>query len=144
MTDQTETNTETTETTETTDEDTTESTESTEPRNREQKYRLQLRAAESERDTLTSNVEKLQRQIIDGIIADQVGVNPAGVYAVTTTVDFLDADGNIDPAHVVQVATDTAKTLGLQMKPRTPKADPTQGVHHSAGTKATWDEFLKK
>jgi hypothetical protein len=134
------------ETAETTDtaEEVTETTENAEPRNREQKYRLQLRATETERDTLTVNVEKLQRQIIDGIISEQVGVNPAGVYAVTTTADFLDDEGHIDPAHVIQIATETAKTLGLQMKPRTPRADPSQGIHNTAGATATWDKFLKQ
>lgn len=127
-----------------TTEEVTETTESAEPRNREQKYRLQLRATETERDALTGNVEKLQRQIIDSIISEKVGVNPAGVYAVTTTADFLDENGHIDPAHVIQLATETAKTLGLQMKPRTPRADPSQGIHSSSGTVTTWDKFLKQ
>lgn len=107
------------------------------------KYRTQLRAAEGQRDALTGTVETLQRQIIEGIIADKVKVSPAGVFAVNKVADFLDADGNVDPQQVFDVASATAGTIGLAQAGRTPAPDPSAG-NHQTGDTATWSSFMQK
>ena len=108
------------------------------------KYRTQLRTVEAERDSLTGTVSALRRQIIEGIIEEQAGVSPAGVFAVNTVADFVDEDGQLDPAHIIEVARATAATLGLEQKPRTPKADHSQGPKPTGGAAPTWSDFLKK
>ena len=108
------------------------------------KYRTQLRVAEGERDALTGTVTALQRQIIEGIITDQVKVSPTGVFAVNTVADFLGEDGMIDPKKVFEVASATAVTLGLEQKARTPQADPSVGPRNDSQPAPTWGEFLSR
>ena len=108
------------------------------------KYRTQLRTVEAERDSLTGTVSALRQQIIEGIVEEQAGVSPAGVFAVNTVADFLSEDGQLDPAHIIEVARATAATLGLEQKPRTPKADHSQGPNPTGGAAPTWSDFLKK
>jgi hypothetical protein len=108
------------------------------------KYRTQLRAAESERDTLTGTVTALQKQIIEGIITDQVKVSTTGVFAVNTVADFLDEGGQVDPKRVFEVASATALALGLEQKPRTPQPDPSVGPRNESTVAPTWGDFLSK
>jgi hypothetical protein len=108
------------------------------------KYRTQLRAVEGERDALTGTVATLQKQIIEGIITDQVKVSPTGVFAVNTVADFLGEDGMIDPKKVFEVASATAVILGLEQKARTPQADPSVGPRNDSQPAPTWGEFLSK
>lgn len=87
--------------------------EGTERGNREAaKYRRQLREAEAERDTLTSRVEALQKDTIEGIAAS-ILKRPAALWATGTTLaDLLDTSGNIDPAKVTEAAEKAQQELG--------------------------------
>lgn len=110
--------------------------------NREARYRTQLREAEAQRDAVTERLTALQRQTVEGIIERDVRVSSAGVFASKSLEDFLNEDGDIDPASVVEIARSAASELGLEIRPGTPREDPSQGAKET-GNSVTWDSFMK-
>ena len=76
-------------------------------------YRERLRSTEGERDTARTQVEALQRQIIDGQV-EALGIKPAAFWAAGTTLaDLLSDDGSVDSDLVTEAATAARDTLGL-------------------------------
>lgn len=84
------------------------------------KWRTRLRdeqaahkATQTALETLTGQVEALQRQQVESLIG-AARVKPAAVWATTGLGALLAADGTVDP-EAVAAAIDTArKTLGIQ------------------------------
>ncbi len=113
------------------------------------KYRRRLRDTEGERDTLTATVERLQRKLIE----DEAGrvhkmVKPAALWAAGTTVADVTTDtGDIDPDKLAAAAAAATESLGLSVKPRTPRADPSQGGGRNTDNRASrggWAEALRR
>ena len=76
-------------------------------------YRERLRSTEGERDTARTQVETLQRQIIDGQV-EALGIKPAALWASGADLaDLLSDDGSVDSDLVTEAATAARDTLGL-------------------------------
>ncbi len=87
--------------------------ESESPNAEAAKWRRQLRETEAERDTLTSQVEALQRQQIEAQVA-AAGVKPAALWKTSELSTLLAEDGTVN-AQLVAAAIDTARNeLGIQ------------------------------
>lgn len=119
-------------------------TETTPAKNkREAKYRRQLRDTETERDTLRSTVEALQRAEAERLSGLD---KPAALWAAGTTLpDVLDDDGHVDAAKVKDAAATAADALGAAPRSRPPQPDPTQGGRGApAATQTFADAFSPK
>ena len=81
-----------------------------EPRNREQRYRQQLRATEAERDQLRERLERRDKADIERMIAGKM-IDPADLWAGGITLaDVLDPDtGEISPQLVDEAVGRTVK-----------------------------------
>lgn len=91
---------------------------------REARYRRELRATETERDTLRAQVESLQRAEAERMSGLEKG---AALWATGVTVaDLLDDDGQLDPERVAQAAQGAQETLGARPT-GTPRPDLSQG-----------------
>lgn len=81
------------------------------------KYRRQLRDTETERDGLKSQVEVLQR----GMIETQLGprLNADVFWRIGPALEaLLSDDGTIDTEAVAQAVTDAGREIGLHASPR--------------------------
>lgn len=94
---------------------------------REQRYRLELRATEAERDALAQRVERMQRAEVERLAADGLS-HPADLFAMSGNdlADYLTEDGNVDAE---KVAADVAAVLAERpgLRKQSPALDPTQG-----------------
>lgn len=90
------------------------------------KYRTRLREVETERDTLASQVERLQKAHVELMVQDRLH-SPKALWANGTNVaDLLDEDGRPDPEKVKEAVSEAVTSLGLAERPRTPKPHPAQ------------------
>jgi hypothetical protein len=81
----------------------------TEPRNREQRYRQQLRAAEAERDQLRERLERRDRAEVEHLVAARL-IDPQDLWHVVTLADVLDPEsGEISPQLVDEAVTRVVK-----------------------------------
>lgn len=108
------------------EETTTDATTGKNPSREAAKYRTRLREVESERDNLANQVETLQKQAAEMIIADRLH-SPAAIWANGTQLtELLNEDGQLDTEKVKTAADEAISTLGLAERPRTPKPHPAQ------------------
>lgn len=76
-------------------------------------YRERLRKAEAERDTASTTIASLRRQIVDGQVT-ALGIKPAALWAAGHSLeDLLDEDGNVDTGLVEAAVTAARESLGL-------------------------------
>lgn len=71
------------------------------------KYRRQLRDAQAELERVVAQLDAVQRQQVEHLLADS-GVKAAAVWTVTGVAELLNDDGAID-AEKVSAAVDTAR-----------------------------------
>ncbi|PRY06093.1 hypothetical protein [Kineococcus rhizosphaerae] len=91
-------------------------------RNREARYRTQLREVEADRDRLAGDLEAARKTIAESLSDLR---KPSALWAAGTTVaDLLDEDGRVDPAKVADASKAAVEALGLA---RGPRPDRTQG-----------------
>jgi hypothetical protein len=94
---------------------------------REQRYRLELRAAEAARDALSQRVERMQRAEVERLAADGLS-HPADLFSLSGNdlVDYLTEDGDVDAE---KVAADVAAVLAERpgLRKNAPAFDPSQG-----------------
>lgn len=98
------------------------------PMPREQRYRLELRAAEAQRDALADRVERMQTRELERIAGESIS-NPADLLKLTgkSVADFIGEDGELDTELVTEAATELLSSRpGL--KKNAPAFDPTQGL----------------
>lgn len=77
------------------------------------KYRRRLRETETERDTLRTQVEALQRAAVEQVAGKHLH-KPAGLWASgVTPAELVDDNGNVDPEKVQAAARAAAESLGL-------------------------------
>jgi hypothetical protein len=80
-----------------------------EPRTREQKYRQQLRATETERDQLRERLERRDRADVERMITTKL-IDPADLWHVVSLADCLDPEtGEISPQLVDEAVTRVVK-----------------------------------
>lgn len=72
------------------------------------KYRRRLRDTETERDTLATRLETMQRAEAERLAAEHLAAGADLWLTGTQVADLLDDDGNLDPTKVATAAT----TLG--------------------------------
>lgn len=111
------------------------------------RYRTQLRDAEAERDTLRGRVETMQRAEVERLAADAKLTVPSAVWrAGVELADLLDDEGNLDPDKASDAITTARDTLGLAVRPGTPKPDPTlggSGAEGDLGDGTSWADALR-
>ncbi|MGZ4542528.1 MAG: hypothetical protein ACXVXI_05265 [Mycobacteriaceae bacterium] len=112
---------------------------------REQRYRLELRAAEAERDALSQRLSAMQTRELERIAGETLS-NPSDLLALAgkSLADFLDESGELDSELVAEAATELLSTRpGLRKQ--TPGYDPTQGYGGRANPKSepSWGALLK-
>ncbi|UEL35033.1 hypothetical protein KTR60_10000 [Rhodococcus sp. C1] len=96
--------------------------------NREARYRTERNAARGELATAAARIERMQRAEVERLAADAGLSHASDVFTLSGNgpADYLDDDGNVDPA---RVAADVAAVLterpGLRKK--APVFDPSQG-----------------
>ena len=114
-----------------------------EPKGREARYRTRLRAAEAERDQLAARLTELQTSEIRRLAADLADPQDLFVVTCTTVLDYLDDNGNVDPAAVTEAVTDLLRTRpGLSA--RDTPIDPLQGTGNvTAPAKPSWNDLLR-
>ncbi|MEP9391677.1 hypothetical protein ABLE94_05355 [Gordonia sp. VNK1] len=84
------------------------------PSKREARYRLQLREAQAERDTLAERLEALQRSEVERLAADLIE-KPAALWTAGVKLDTLVGDdGTIDADKVTEAVKSAREQLGLQ------------------------------
>lgn len=113
-----------------------------------QKYRKRAQEAEAERDTLRTQVESLQRSILDAAI-EKEGLKPAAVWATGATIaDMLTDDGTPDADKITAMIATARDTLGIPARPILRAAS--DGIGGNRGDdieaeddKATWQSALK-
>jgi len=80
-----------------------------EHRSREQRYRQQLRATETERDQLKDRLERRDKADVEHMIAGKL-IDPADLWHVVSLADVLDPDtGEINPQLVDEAVTRVVK-----------------------------------
>lgn len=78
------------------------------------KYRRRLRAAEAERDTLTAQVQAMQRAEAERVAAVHLS-KPAALWAGGAELgDVLADDGTVDPDRVEEAARAVVAELGVE------------------------------
>jgi hypothetical protein len=82
----------------------------TEPRNREAKYRTQLRAAEAERDQLRERLERRDRAEVEHLVSGRL-IDPQDLWAGGVTLaDVVDPEsGEISPQLIDEAVTRVVK-----------------------------------
>ncbi|MCV7150681.1 hypothetical protein [Mycolicibacterium pyrenivorans] len=98
------------------------------PMPREQRYRLQLREAEGQRDALQARVDAMNRREVERLAADGMS-HPADLFSLSGNdlADYLTEDGDVDAE---KVAADVAAILAERpgLRKMTPGYDPSQGL----------------
>lgn len=111
------------------------------------KYRRQLRATETERDTLMALVESLRRTEVERIVEKSTAqIKPEALWASGTNLsDLLTEDGAIDTERVNAAAMTAAEKFGVPL----PKAPSSAGqgnvggpVNGSGSDGMTWEKAL--
>ena len=109
------------------------------------KYRRQLRAAETERDTLREQLAAVQRAEVERLAADHLA-DPGDVWAGTDLEPLLAEDGTVAPDKVRAAAQDL-----LGHKPHWRKPEPTRpqslasgAAARSGGDERGWASALKR
>lgn len=130
---------------ESTEQDASEGTEkdSENPNREAAKYRRQLRDVEAQRDTLTGQVEAMQKAMIENEVA-RAGYKPAAFWSrdENTADQFFTEDGSLDTDALADAITTTADELGLKGKARGPVAPKEGGTSRPRATK-TWDSAFQ-
>ena len=107
-------------------------------------YRERLRSTEGERDTANATIDTLRHQMIDGQV-ESLGIKPAAFWASGANLaDLLTVDGGVDSNLVTEVATAARAMLGLEQKPRTPKADTSIGARSTSTASHDWSGLLDR
>jgi hypothetical protein len=75
------------------------------PKNREERFRKQLRAAEAERDALSDRLSRMQRAEVERIASQHLADGADFWRDGTELAHVLTDTGDIDPARVAEVAT---------------------------------------
>ena len=105
------------------------------------KYRERLRDAETQRDTAQSQVEALQKQIIESH-ATTLGIKPAALWAAGHTIaDLTTEEGIIDPETINEAVEKTRTDLGINRF--TGSADLGARTTTPASTKPTWQDLTQ-
>lgn len=112
------------------------------PMPREQRYRLQLREAEAQRDALAQRIEAMQRMDIERVAAELLAQGSDIFMAGADVSEFLNDEGGIDYDRVRASSRELAKDRpGLSKN--APAFDPTQGIGgHTPKPKLGWDVLL--
>lgn len=106
------------------------------------KYRTQLRAAESERDGLSTSLRTVRQQLVEGVAEL---AKPEALWAAGVNVDDLfGEDGRMDPDKVKAAVAEQIERLGLAKPRRFPRPDPTQGMGgHLGGSGEGWGDAIR-
>jgi hypothetical protein len=107
------------------------------------KYRRQLRETETERDTLRSRVESMQRAEVERIAGGRIEKGSALWATGSELADLLDEDGNVDPDKVAEAADTARDSLGLKHVVD-PGVIPSQGdiPDRNRAPRLSWSEAL--
>ncbi|WP_420880751.1 hypothetical protein [Rhodococcus sp. (in: high G+C Gram-positive bacteria)] len=104
--------------------------------NKEARYRTERNQAREELTAAQARIERMQRSEIERLAADAGLAHASDVFTLSGNgpVDYLDDDGNVDPA---RVAADVAAVLEERpgLRKISPAFDPSQG-HGGAKQKA--------
>ncbi|WP_236591293.1 hypothetical protein, partial [Mycobacterium paraintracellulare] len=101
---------------------------------REQRYRMELRAAEAERDQLRERVEAFQRREAERLAGDLAQPGDLFELGGVSLTDLLTEAGDVDSAAVAEaVATLISSRPLLARNPRVPAYDNTQGLGGHGG-----------
>lgn len=114
---------------------------------REARYRIKLREAEAERDTLRQTVEAMQRREVERLAAEHL-TKPAALWTAGVELSSLVAeDGTVNPDLVTAAAQDARQQLGLEdprAKLRRGPLVPREGLSlSSGGNSGTWVDAFK-
>jgi glycine/D-amino acid oxidase-like deaminating enzyme len=84
------------------------------------RYRIKLREAEAERDSLATRLANMQRSQIDAHITT-MGVKPAAVWAAGAELpDLVGDDGVVDPEKIAQAVAKAKAELGIDTSKHRP------------------------
>ena len=78
------------------------------------KYRRKLRDAETERDSLATQLESMQRQHVEAI-AGRETLKPAAMWATTDLASLINEDGTVSAEAVAAAIRNAQETLGIQV-----------------------------
>lgn len=113
------------------------------PMPREQRYRLQLREAEQQRDALAQQIEQLQARDAERIAGSFLS-NPADVFTLggVQISELVGEDGFVDTEKVTSVVN---QILGTRpgLSKQSPATDRSQGHGHLPRQTPSWDAVLK-
>lgn len=111
---------------------------------REQRYRLKLRAAEAERDSLRERLEGLQRREVERLASDLAQPGDLFELGGVSLSDLLTEAGDVDSAAVAEAVAALIESRPLLAKnPRMPAYDITQGLGNGGSRlPADWASFL--
>jgi hypothetical protein len=114
---------------------------------REQRYRLQLRAAEAERDALTARLAAMQTKELHRLLADTLA-NPEDISLSGLELsDFIrEEDGELDAEAVAEAAASVLESrpgLAKDYRPVVSATDPFQGLGNGGRGKppASWGDL---
>lgn len=115
------------------------------------KWRRQLRETETERDSLRSRVEAMQRAEVERLAGDRLA-KPESLWKTegVALADLLGEDGQVDADKVAAATELAASTLGLQQLPAHQRPEvrgayvPSEGRYpgNPASSPSTWKGFL--
>lgn len=107
------------------------------------RYRTQLRAAETERDSLAATLRTARQEMVEGVVELQ---KPDALWAAGVDVDDLfDDQGRMDRDKIRAAVTEQSDRLGLAKVRRPPRPDRSQGLGHSdSGSGEGWGNAIKK
>lgn len=106
------------------------------------RYRVALRAAEAERDTLAAQVEQARRAEVERVAAASLA-DPTDLWRGTTVADVLTDDGTVDPERVGQAVTEvlTAHPHWAAARPSGPSVE--GGARSTAAKPVTFGDVIR-
>lgn len=118
--------------------ETDETIEGAQPGREAAKYRTRLREAEAQREALTEQLDALRRHVIE----DASGLaKPQALWLAGVDVaDLFTPEGRPDTEKLAEAVAKVSEELGLSMRPRTPKPDPSQGRYDEPPPVNRWRE----
>lgn len=114
------------------------------------KWRRQLRETETERDSLRSRVEAMQRAEVERLAGDQLSQPSALWKSDVALADLIGEDGRVDAEKVTAAVDLAVSSLGLQQLPAHQRPElrgayvPSEGRYpgNPASSPSTWKGFL--
>lgn len=101
------------------------------------RYRRKLRDAEKQLQSVTEQLNAVQKQHAENMLAD-LGVKPDAIWAVAELADLLAEDGSIDADKLAQAVAAARERFGI---PPTPKGTVVPGVGNQPASQPKLDTW---